>query len=257
MKMGISARLLALIAAPTMLLLSYHSVAGQTVTHGTTYAVERNPKMIALAIDSSQGTIKSNGTSERIKQHCKIEESGGKVFVIAGVSSYKSNSPKQIPSFSVFRIVGDTLSRRDQSEDQIRDAIRPQLSKAFHPLLIGRLEGSSVVQIVIVDVTNGVPHLQGMDFTAHAGTLQMNEVRCPGNCSDGYEIVTPYSFTYPKTSVAITEVQDMVQEQINRQSKIPESYREFIGPVQSGTIALDGQFQWKQRPPFCPMIPSY
>jgi hypothetical protein len=59
-----------------------------TVFHGTTYAVERTPEMVALSIDSSRSKLvapNSKAADRNMHAVCKIQASAGTVFVTAGI----------------------------------------------------------------------------------------------------------------------------------------------------------------------------
>lgn len=227
----------------------------QTIRRGTYFAVEQTPQMVALAIDSSVETEGANGNIEAARKECKIYKSGDRVFIFSGIVNYKSKD--QRPSFNLRKVVGGILSH-NPSQSQvlllIESAMMPlyewmpnsPMIRKDHP------NGSSLVQVVVAGVENGIPYYRGVEFTIHdnpfGSSLYPDEVSCPGiHCT----ILTSGMRYIPTTEHPISDTK------ANVNAAFDNKVSGILKPLQLFTISSSGQFVWVEKPDFCPMIPNY
>lgn len=247
-------------------LLNVLPAQSQTIEHGTTFAVERTPQLVAVAIDSSSATLDAS-TSREVQKGpiCKVHISSGVVFVVAGIYNYDSNKHRV---FDVSNTVGNILASKGswQKKESIMIAtLTSGLGKALANRGISSNfpEGSSVLQVAMGGADSNVPYLHAIEFLVHyeggRGFLSPKIVSCPGICPTGYKNVTLKPPAMRMTGHAVidttTKVKDDIASEADRAAKEHRD-SELMGPVQVATVDSQGEFQWINRPAFCPMVPS-
>lgn len=244
-----------------------HGCLAQTITHGTFYAVERTPRNVAVAIDSSLAVLdtRNNPRARYSVTHavCKIHASAGKVFVIAGDGSFTAREKKDASyDFQVSEIVGTVLSE-NPPQSRILPILESKLIPHFVQILSSNdtarnywKDGSSVLQVVIAGADSGVPFIRGLQLVVHyeGGTVKIvpNEVIYP-NAADSagdQSLVTKPPLLY-MTGNAVLDTERRLQKELSSGNK------DYLAPMQVVTISSNGRFEWISKPDLCPMIPGY
>jgi hypothetical protein len=230
----------------------------QAVSHGTTYAVERAPTLIALSIDSSRSNLVQQGADNQMHATCKIHASAGTVFITAGVVG--SSRDKVSDQASVHKIIGDVLSRKPDPSQVV-----PILSSKLIPLLSLIIntpeglaywkQGSAALQVVMADSESGIPFLRAVEYEvqgeAPRRTLSITQLTCPGNCPNGHKSLVVHSPGFVMTPDPVGDVEKRVMSDIRSGDK------DYLGPIQTVTVSQKGVISWIHKPDFCPMIPTY
>ncbi|WP_158789479.1 hypothetical protein [Granulicella sp. L46] len=248
------------------LLLAVSPTHSQSARHGTTFAVERTPALVAIAIDSSSSTVDA-ATSKEIQNGpiCKVHISSAVVFVIAGIYNYDSHKHRV---FDVSKTVGSILASKgswQQKEPVMIAALTTGLGTALASKGVSSKfpEGSSVLQVAMAGADSKVPYLHAIEFIVHyegnKGFLFPKIVSCPGICPTGYKNITLKPPAMRMTGHAVDDTTGKVESDIvNEENVATKEHRdsELMGPVQVATVDSDGDFRWVRRPAFCPMVPN-
>jgi len=244
-----------------------HGCLAQTITHGTFYAVERTPRNVAVAIDSSLAVLdtRNNPRAQYSVPHavCKIHASAGKVFVIAGDGSFTARKKKDVRyDFQVSEIVGTVLSE-NPPQSRILPILESKLIPHFVQILSNNntartywKDGASVVQVVIAGADSGVPFIRGLQLIVHyeGGTVkivpqEVVDLGSPDFAEDQSLVTKPPSLHV--TGNAVLDVETRLQKELSSGNK------DLLAPMQVVTMSSDGRFEWVSKPDFCPMIPRY
>jgi len=233
-------------------------VQSQQMEHGTTFAVERTPQLVAIAIDSSQATIDGNtGKAKMNGPMCKVHASAGVVFIAAGLYKYSFSDRS---SFSTPQIVGDALAA-NMPWSKTKPLLISKLAANLNRVLMDKgmaqrhKVGGSFLQVVMAGSDLNSPYMHVLQFVVSGANGRLfvtpHSFSCPGDCPGGHYKITARNHNLLLSGSAVADTTREVELDIA--SKDPE----FMGPPQVISIDPNGQITWVDRPMFCPMVLSY
>lgn len=163
-------------------------------TMGTTIIAVRTANFVIIATDSKATYIGTSGAPTV----CKIYNDGQLYFAVAGLDGDARRN------FSVKSIVARSLSASGNFEEQVtrvENAISQSLLVELNHLqredpgvyAFTMHNSREVVSIVLAQYQGGVPHLaaRGFAWTMNPSPgIAISRVTCPGDCSDGRELVS-------------------------------------------------------------------
>lgn len=237
----------------------------QSITHGTTYAVERTPSIVAVSIDSSHNTLDLKDDSQRHDHPglaCKIHASKGTVFITSGITGFLP--PHQTGRKETFldfhKVIGDIIahsSTEDQAVATLELRLKPLLDSSLHVMSRKNQwkDGSSALQVFMAGANDGVPFLRITEFLVHRSTDSVYVIArsggCPGDCVNGLRSYTTHLPLLYLTDNVVEDVRKRVTADIQSGNEV------WVGPIQTVTISPNGNIRWIDKPTFCPMVPNY
>lgn len=226
----------------------------------TTIIAVRTPEFVIIAADSKATYMGQSGPPTV----CKIYNNGQLYFAVAGLDHDAHRN------FYVRTIVAQSLLPSANFDDQvarveraISQSLMTELNRMQRedPGMYAFTKHSSrdVVSLVLAQYQDGVPHLavRGFEWIANpAPVINIDRVTCPGDCSDGRELVS-----LGEKTVAEKFMRDNAGEDFDLpalatklvQLEIDSSHGDVGPPINEVRLDKDG-VNWISNGAGCPVV---